>query len=46
VYYYNNNPGVKFNVVAKVNDAKTEISGSWGDGEEDPDSGTMILAKQ
>jgi hypothetical protein len=46
VYYYNNNPGVKLNVVAKLNDANTEISGSWGDGEKDPDDGTMFMTKQ
>jgi hypothetical protein len=45
IYSYNDNPEVKFIVVAKLNDSKTEISGSWGDGEEDPDNGTIIMEK-
>jgi hypothetical protein len=46
IYSYNDNPETKFIVVAKLNDAKTEISGSWGDGEENPDNGAMIMTKK
>jgi hypothetical protein len=46
IYSYNDNPGVKLNVAAKVNAARTEIEGEWGDGEVNQNGGNFYMVKQ
>ena len=46
VYEYNDNPGEKLNVAAKVNQARTEIEGEWGVGAVNQGDGTFFMVKQ